>query len=151
MEGANPTDLPSVQEFWSKKEDSTVGTCLVTGLRSPIAHRMPYPIKGVPGGQSSGTMLVSVNNPSGQSYGLDAAGNSPIGETAAESVCNALNKLLRDAKHSFRIADSVYLYWSRNASGFDLGSYVEKANGSGRFSTASDSYEGRARPGRERA
>lgn len=121
VDGVRPTDLESVRRYWSERTPSEYrGTCLVTGRTGPVVDRMPAPIKGVPDGQMSGTALVSVNNPAGCSYGLDAALNSPIGAGVAEQVCNALNYLLASDQHSMRVGKAVFLYWTRNAAPFDL-------------------------------
>lgn len=124
--GILPTDLPSVRAYWTRDEDAATGTCLVTGTVGKIVDRMPFAIKGVPAGQTSGTMLVSVNNPSGESYGLSAAGNSPIGAVAAEGICNGLNRLLASSKQSFRVGDSVYVYWTTANNEFDLFSFFRE-------------------------
>ena len=114
VDGTIPSDLASVQAFWSKDEEGLRGTDLVTGEETSMVERMPIPIKGVPGGQVSGTMLVSVNNASGESYGLSAAQNSPLGAATAEAVCNGLNALLASPNHSLRLGETVYLYWTRS-------------------------------------
>ena len=113
VEGFIPTDEPAVKAFWGQDAGGQVGRCLVTGEVTTVRETMPYPIKGVPGGQTSGTMLVSVNMPSGESYGLERGLNSPISTTAAEAICNGLNRLLSEPNHSYRVGDSVYVYWTR--------------------------------------
>jgi CRISPR-associated protein Csd1 len=118
--GIVPTDLPSLRAFWAKPEDGRSGLCLASGLEAQLTDRMPFPIKNVPGGQTSGTMLVSVNNPSGESYGLKAGFNSPIGKESAESICNGLNKLLSEQKHRIRVGESVFLFWTKIDSEFDF-------------------------------
>lgn len=114
VDGVRPTDLPSVRRFWTARSKTVAeGTCLVTGNRGPVVDRMPAPIKGVPQGQMSGTALISVNNPAGESYGLSAALNSPISAYAAESICNGLNYLLASSIHSLRVGKAVYVFWTR--------------------------------------
>lgn len=108
-----PCSLPSVRQFWAARLDAAErGICLVTGEEGPIVDRMPVPIKGVPGGQPTGTSLVSVNNASCESYGLRAAGNSPIGAGPAETICNALNYLLATDKHRIRVGKAVFVAWT---------------------------------------
>jgi len=128
IDGTIPTDLPSLKAFWAKKDDATLGRCLVTGEITDVVDRMPFAIKGIPDGQTSGTMLVSVNNPSGESYGLEAALNSPIGGLTAEAVCNGLNLLLSDPKRSLRVGAVVYLCWTRETVTFDFMSFLDKPN-----------------------
>ncbi|NLI00425.1 MAG: type I-C CRISPR-associated protein Cas8c/Csd1 [Chthonomonadales bacterium] len=121
VDGIRPVDLPAVQRFWAGYVgDYRQGRCLVTGKEGPIVDRMPFPIKGIPYGQTSGTALVSVNNPAGCSYGLEAALNSPIGADTAERASNALNYLLGSDRHAMRIGKSVFVYWTRTDSAFDL-------------------------------
>lgn len=116
VDGVDPTQSESAEAFWNlpSAEDAITMRCLVTGELGEVAPTMPYPIKGVPGGQVSGTMLVSVNFAAGESYGLDRALNSPISKAAAESICNALNRLLSSADHSYRVGETVYIYWLRS-------------------------------------
>lgn len=119
VDGIRPTDLPSVRAFWaSRAEAAAKGVCLVTGEHGPIVDRMPAPIKGVPAGQTTGTALISVNNPAGESYGLSAALNSPISPRAAEAIGNALNHLLASDIHSLRVGKAVYVFWTRQQHAF---------------------------------
>ncbi|MBA3725894.1 MAG: type I-C CRISPR-associated protein Cas8c/Csd1 [Armatimonadetes bacterium] len=119
VDGVLPTDLPSIREFWiSRAKAGAEGICLVTGKFGPLVDRMPAPIKGVPEGQMSGTALISINNPSGESYGLSAALNSPISLYAAENAGNALNYLLASSVHSIRVGRAVYVFWTKNPEGF---------------------------------
>lgn len=126
VDGAFVTDLPEVRAWWANQgEHPATGQCLITGLQGPVTDRMPAPIKGIPNGQMSGTALVSVNNKAGESYGNEAALNSPISPDAAEKLCNGLNMLINEGspvkdkagkermkyKYSLRIGPAVYLAW----------------------------------------
>lgn len=113
VDGVVPTSMSSLQAFWARKDGLPIGRCLVTGDETTIVDRMPFAIKGIPDGQTSGTMLVSVNNPSGESYGLEAGMNSPIGSSTAEAICNGLNQLLADEKRSLRVGPVVYVSWTQ--------------------------------------
>lgn len=127
VDGVSPVDLPSVRRFWADHgEHEAQGLCLVTGRKGPIVDRMPAPIKGIPEGQMSGTKLVSVNNAAGESFGLSAAYNSPIGADAAERICNGLNRLLASEQNSLRVGKAVYVYWTRNAEQFDMWDMLSK-------------------------
>lgn len=115
----DPTTQPTVRKFWAARlATDAEAVCLVTGKRGPVVDRMPIPIKGVPDGQVSGTALVSVNNKAGESYGLEAALNSPISAYAAETICNGLNYLLASDRHSLRVGKTVYVSWTRKAEAF---------------------------------
>ncbi|MCX7718205.1 MAG: type I-C CRISPR-associated protein Cas8c/Csd1 [Candidatus Sumerlaeaceae bacterium] len=121
VDGEIPTELRSVQEYWaSMGEECPDAFCLVTGKWGPVVERMPAPIKGVPGGQPTGTTLVSVNMACGESYGLTASLNSPISKVAAEKIGNTLNWLLQSERHSLRIGKMVYIYWTRGQDDFDF-------------------------------
>ncbi len=133
------TDLPEVRAFWANQGESAhMGTCIITGTFGPVVDRMPAPIKGVPDGQMSGTALISVNNPSGESYGLEAALNSPVSVAAAEKLCNGLNHLLnepstsdsegkaRKYKYSLRVGRIVFIAWTRMKQEFDLMAAIEQ-------------------------
>lgn len=123
------TDLPEVRAWWANQgKHSARGQCLITGQDGPVTDRMPAPIKGIPGGQMSGTALVSVNNAAGESYGNEAALNSPISPDAAEKLCNGLNMLVNEGsrvkneqgkermkyRYSLRVGPVVYLAWGKN-------------------------------------
>lgn len=127
VDGVRPVDLPSVRRFWADHAAETrLGRCLVTGEYGPVVERMPFPIKGIPEGQMSGTSLVSVNNPSGCSYGLEAALNSPIGADTAERVSNALNSLLASSRNALRVGKTIFVYWTKKESDFDLWGLLNK-------------------------
>lgn len=128
VDGVFVTDLPEVRSYWANQGEHTYsGQCLITGLQGAVTDRMPAPIKGIPGGQMSGTALVSVNNSAGESYGNAAALNSPISPGAAERLCNGLNLLINEGspvkdekgkertkyKYSLRVGPAVYLAWGK--------------------------------------
>ena len=113
---------PAVKKKWeqriqeakdSKDEDSNV-QCAITGEYAPIA-RIHNKIKGVYGGQASGTGLVTFNNPSENSYGNEQSYNSNISETAMEKYTEALNYLLQGRKHKILLDDLTILFWAMNA------------------------------------
>ncbi|MEI6513588.1 MAG: type I-C CRISPR-associated protein Cas8c/Csd1, partial [bacterium] len=126
VNGINPADLPSVRAFWSAPAEGERGLCSITGIETVIVDRMPIPIKGIPGGQPSGTARVSVNNPSGESFGLKAALNSPIGQVPAEAIGNALNRLLSDSSHHLRVGETVFLAWTKKPTEFSFFDLVKQ-------------------------
>ena len=87
--------------------------CAVTGAYSPIA-RVHGKIKGVYGGQSSGTSLVSFNNDSENSYGNEQSFNSNISEAAMQKYTEALNYLLQGRSHKILMDDLTILFWAMN-------------------------------------
>lgn len=115
IDGIFPTKDKAVQDFWAvRREDvGKSAMCLVTGEFGPVVERMPVTIKGIPDGQMSGCVLVSVNNSSAESFGLSAALNSPISELAAEKICNSLNYLLEKSNgHCLWIGKTAFVFWT---------------------------------------
>lgn len=90
--------------------------CLVTGQLAAPARLHPS-LKGVPGGNPTGTTLIGFNADAFESYGLVQGDNAPCSRQAAEGVAAALNWLLgRLPERRFRggvtIGDSVVLFWT---------------------------------------
>ncbi|MCA0361511.1 MAG: type I-C CRISPR-associated protein Cas8c/Csd1 [Armatimonadetes bacterium] len=119
VSGQIVTELPEVRTWWANQTDTPErGTCLVTGIEGPILERMPAMIRGIPDGQMSGTALVSVNFTAGNSYGLEAAYNSPISPDAGEKIGNALNHLLSERLgdeliYTVKVGKVAFVGWSR--------------------------------------
>jgi|LSQX01.1.fsa_nt_gb CRISPR-associated protein Csd1 len=113
-------DMPEVRTFWvdhvlAQRADrsDTHATCLVCGDVRAIADRHPIAIVGVPGagGQSA---LVSTNAESFYSHGRKHALVSPVCWTCAYTYAQALNAMLADEQHSFRLRDQlVWVFWTR--------------------------------------
>ncbi|MDX2270805.1 MAG: type I-C CRISPR-associated protein Cas8c/Csd1 [Cyanobacteriota bacterium] len=130
---ANPKNQ-AIQEFWARytaggnEEESSlpVMMCLVTGQETQVVKRLPEPLKGIPGGQPSGTSLVSANADAFTSYGLKNSLTSPISRSAAEKFGKALNHLLQDEKSHLRVGSSVFVFWTRDPEEFDLWSLLDK-------------------------
>lgn len=87
--------------------------CLVTGERSPVENIHPS-IKNVQGAQSSGAALVSFNAPAFCSYGKEQNNNAPTSKYAAFAYTTALNHLLADREHVYRMGDATVVCWARN-------------------------------------
>lgn len=98
--------------------------CLVTGELAPPARVHPA-VKNVPGGQSSGTSLVSFNEEAFCSQGLEQGLNAPISRAAAEGYTTALNWLLaRGEGRRYRRgvpvgSGAVTVFWTRSGTGFE--------------------------------
>lgn len=124
--------LTAIQQFWANytggtKEAENLGWCLVSGNYGPVEQRLPFTIKGVPGGQASGTALVSANSNAFESYGLANSLTSPISREAGEAFAKALNHLLKNRDSHLRIGDkAVYAWWTKEATEFDLFSFLDK-------------------------
>ena len=121
VDGKFVHELPKVRAWLDATLGSSsgaLGRCLVTGEATTIARLHPT-IRRVPSGQTSGTSLVSFNNPAFLSHGLDQGANAQVGENAARKYGAALNDLLegtpdRRFKQGLPLGDdSVILFWTR--------------------------------------
>lgn len=130
VDGAFPVNLESVREFWAVRtagEDAPVMTCLITGLEGPVEARLPVKIKGVPGGQTAGTALVSANAEAFTHYGLKNSLTSPISRMAGERFGRALNELISKRDSRVYVGPLVYVFWTREETTFDFLGTVEQA------------------------
>lgn len=120
-----PIDLPAVRSYWAKhaggnpagkeREGTFEAECLISGEYGPVMDREPVKIKGIPGGQSSGTNLISANQRAFESYGLSASHVAPVKLEYAEKYANALNDLLRNKHTHLRVGPVVYVFWTKDA------------------------------------
>jgi CRISPR-associated protein Csd1 len=118
----------NIEQFWAKltsgegdeaKDNAPMMTCLITGVEGAVAQRMPLLIKGLIGGQPSGTALVSANSDPFTSYGLKNSLSSPISRDAAEKFAKALNHLLADDRHRMYIGSTAYVFWTKEKTEFN--------------------------------
>ena len=124
VEGILPIDLPEVRSYWEKlrhktphgkQEEVLEAECLISGEHGPVMEREPVKIKGIPGGQTSGTNIISANKPAFESYGLSHSQVAPVKVEYAEKYANALNRLLKDDQTHIRIGPIVYVFWAKDA------------------------------------
>ena len=118
-----------------QKELKSNQYCSLCGKNdSPIVDEPHGGIKGIPGGLSTGCMLVSYNKSSFLSYGLDRNLNSSICKRCAKSYTRALNILVNERetisikakegkeektierrKYAEKIsADTLLIFWCKN-------------------------------------
>jgi len=111
-----PIDLLSVQAFWAGENEPSedLMQCVVCGEVRPVTRRLQAKIKGIPGGQTAGTSIISANSDAFQSYGLEASLVAPTCGDCGERFTKALNSLLSDRAHSYRIGGQVFAYWTRS-------------------------------------
>ncbi len=112
-------EAQDVRAWWNKQQSgdeteapSEAGMCLITGATAPAALLHEPAIKGVTGGQSSGTKLVSYNCASFTSYAKEQGENAPVSDAAAFRYCNALNALLTGSRHRLRLGDMTVVFWT---------------------------------------
>lgn len=107
---------PEIRRAWERRyradTDSPRGICLVTGEEGPVESVHPA-IKNVSGAQSSGAALVSFNAPAFCSYGKEQNLNAPTGKYAAFAYTAALNYLLADREHVYRLGDATVVCWAK--------------------------------------
>lgn len=115
--GAFVHDDPLIRQVWQThydaQEEGPHMVCLVTGQKGPVESVHPS-IKGVAGAQSSGAALVSFNAPAFCSYGREQNLNAPVSKQAAFAYTAALNYLIADRQHNFRIGDTTVLFWAKD-------------------------------------
>ena len=115
-EGRFVHEDPLVRQVWDSRygtaEDGPQMVCLVTGERGTVESIHPS-IKNVQGAQSSGAALVSFNAPAFCSYGKEQNYNAPTGKYAAFAYTTALNHLLADREHVYRMGDATVVCWAR--------------------------------------
>ena len=110
---------PKIQKAWDEycanSSNDELRRCLVTGEMAPVARIHPN-IAGVPGGQSSGTSLVSFNKRAFESYGHDddQGLNAPVSVNAALAYSAALNYMIATQGHHFRLSDTMIVFWAEN-------------------------------------
>ena len=114
---------PTIRWAWDtayqSEGDGPQGICLATGELGPVESVHPA-IKNVAGAQSSGAALVSFNAPAFCSYGKEQNLNAPTGKYAAFAYTSALNALLADREHVFRVGDATVVCWARSGErGYD--------------------------------
>ena len=128
-----PHGLPSVQRFWLSEHapgTTALGQCVVCGEHKPVLARMQTKIKGIVGGQSSGTSIISANAKAFESYGLEASRVAPTCRECAEDFHRALNHLLADEHGSLNVGDAMFVFWTRDNVAFDVRSFMTKPDAS---------------------
>lgn len=110
-------ECPEIQRAWDLHYNSNgegeAMRCLVTGEAAVPARLHPC-IKGVAGGQPMGTTLVGFNAPAFESFGRDGGQglNAPVSEKAAFAYGAALNYMIAEDRHHFRLGDMTVVFWA---------------------------------------
>lgn len=121
VDGVLPVDLPGVQAFWAAANDpdadpnrpAPVMQCLVCGRERPVLERLQGKLKGIPGGQTSGTSLISANADAFESYGLAASLIAPTCLECGERFTKGANALLADRSSRIDLGGVAFLIWTR--------------------------------------
>lgn len=122
-------DLPAVQAFWASWNDPAAAgaprmQCLVCGQERPVLRRLQEKVKGVPGGQTSGTAIISANAPAFESYGLNESLIAPTCAECGEKFTKAINELLRSEQNRLILGGAAFVFWTRDDVDFSLTSFL---------------------------
>ena len=129
LEGSEvlPIHLPAVQQFWRSEHTPSAeasAQCLVCGERKPILDRLQAKIKGIRGGQSSGTSIISANSEAFESYGLRASKTAATCQECGEAFTRAANELLAGEDSRLTVGGATFIFWTRERVAFDFGSFM---------------------------
>jgi CRISPR-associated protein Csd1 len=126
--GILPIDLPAVRTYWAGNDEAggPVMNCLLCGQLRPVLRRIPFKHKNIPGGQVSGTALISANSDAFESYGLIESLIAPVCRECAEAFSKGLNALIAGPSTHLRRDPLLYVYWTREP-GFSPLSFLETA------------------------
>lgn len=116
-------EMPGVVHAWNTYvatigSSADSGFCLITGEFQPVAVLHPA-VKGVRGGQPTGTSIVSFNLDSFRSFGKEQGRNAPVSELAAFKYVAALNYLTSSRDRKVQIADATTVFWAERATQFE--------------------------------
>lgn len=103
-------------QYWWEKTSGITAECLVTHEYGDVERLHPS-IKGVYGGHTAGSDLISFNLAAFESYGKEQSFNAPLSRRAAFSYATALNDLLRyGSRNRVVIADTSVVFWTERDS-----------------------------------
>lgn len=125
VDGIFPTDLPAVRAFWAAEHDpgsagAQVMQCIICGQERPVLETLQGKIKGIPGGQTSGTSIISANAKAFESYGLEGSLIAPTCAECGERFTKALNHLLSGEHSRIVVGGAAFVFWTRVEVGLDL-------------------------------
>jgi CRISPR-associated protein Csd1 len=136
VDGVLPMELKSVQDYWAtiasteeQAETEPVNPrmqCLICGEHRPAVKRLPFKIKRIPGGQSSGMALISANSPAFESYGLEASHIAPTCQSCGERFSKAANALIESEHSHITVGPIVYLFWTKEELPFSVASLLSR-------------------------
>ncbi len=133
VDGQLPTELRSVQRFWATVNDpeqagAPVMQCLICGRSRPVLNRLQGKIKGIPGGRTAGTSVISANAEAFESYGLQASLIAPTCADCGERFTKAANELLASPTSRRAIAGAAFIWWTREPVVFNLTTLISDAS-----------------------
>lgn len=133
VDGVLPVDLPAVQAFWAQTNDPEAEgasprlmQCLVCGRERAVLPRLLGKIKGIPGGQTSGTAIISANAEAFESYGLEKSLVAPTCAVCGERFTKAANALLADRSSRTTVGNTAFIFWTREPVAFSFLDYLDR-------------------------
>ncbi|MGQ9688433.1 MAG: type I-C CRISPR-associated protein Cas8c/Csd1 [Desulfobaccales bacterium] len=131
VDGVLTIELPEVRAYWSRLQagddpPDLPGQCLVCGASCVPTDRHPVKIKGIPGGQTSGMVLVSANAQAFESYKLSASNIAPVCRNCAERYAKAANALREKENSRLVVGSLLYLFWTRQETGFNIATFFSQ-------------------------
>lgn len=110
------TNRPLVQQFWSEyflsKQTTKAGKCIITGEETQVLiHILPGKLKGIPGGQSTGSAISSFDKSAYQSWGWDNCQNAPIGIDTALRFLGGVEMLQSHPRHYHKFGNQMFVFW----------------------------------------
>jgi CRISPR-associated protein Csd1 len=123
VEGILPIELEEVRRYWAEVtggaedtgESAGAAECLVCGERRRVLANIPFKIKRIPNGQTSGMALVSTNARAFESYGMGAVSCAPVCARCGERFSKAANALLEAASTHLSVGNLAYVFWTRES------------------------------------
>ncbi len=103
--------LEQLEAEKSQPDKDDLAFCPIEGKVLPMA-RTHDKIKGLAGGQSSGCVLVGVNETAFESYGKTQSYNSSISETAMKKYTHSLNYLLKSKNHNVVFDELTVIFFA---------------------------------------
>jgi CRISPR-associated protein Csd1 len=110
------TNRPLIQEFWGQyflsKQTTKAGKCIITGEETQVlTHILPGKLKGIPGGQSTGSAISSFDKAAYQSWGWDNCQNAPIGIDTALGFLGGVEMLQSHPRHHHKLGNQMFVFW----------------------------------------
>lgn len=121
----------SVRKFWvdhhapKPKQDEAHMQCLICGEEKPTLKRLTGKIKGIPGGHSVGTAIISANENAYESYGLEASQIAPTCIECGDRFTKALNYLLNNDSNHVWFSNLIFVFWTSREVAFNIASFIK--------------------------
>lgn len=122
----------SVRSFWVSHHSPKPSNgeremqCVICGKQKPVLERLKGNIKGIPGGQTSGTAIISANESAFESYGLKASQIAPTCLECGDRFTKALNYLLSDDTSHVWFSSLIFAFWTSKPTRLSLSTSIKE-------------------------